>query len=258
MPRLMPSPWVVLPTPPGPCRRSWPPFWAWAAGAGSGIRSTRRSSSTTGAGLSMTWPEGTELPISIAFWQRKSGGSRPSAHQAGVRDDGRRAGGVGATVQVDLGPDVDQRAVLICAVLVADQGRMAVHVTEKRLFAAVDHLHRLARVQGEQAGVDVHGQVFATAERAADAREGEPDLLGREVERGADLALIDVQPLGGDEQVDAALAVGNREAGLGAQESLVLHAYLVAAFDHDFGFGVRVAFADLEVSYQVAAWMERG
>ncbi len=58
---------------------------------------------------------------------------------------------------------------------------------------------------------------------------------GGQVEGGADLALVHVQPLGGHEQVDAAFAVGHGQPGLGAEEGLVLHADLVATLDHDLG-----------------------
>ena len=102
----------------------------------------------------------------------------------------------------------------------------------------------------------VHGQVLAPAERAADARELEPDPVRREPERRADLALVDVQPLGGDEEVDAAGAVRNGEPGLRSEERLVLHADLVVAGDDDVRDRVGVAGADLDVAHEVAAGVE--
>jgi hypothetical protein len=109
--------------------------------------------------------------------------------------------------------------------------RVAVDVAEEGLLARVDHPHRAAGVEREHAGVDLHREVLAAAEGAAHARERQPHLLGGQVEAGGDLALIRVQPLRRDEQVDAAVLAGDREAGLGAEEGLVLHADLVVAAD---------------------------
>ena len=53
---------------------------------------------------------------------------------------------------------------------------------------------------------------------------------------GHDLITVHVGPLGGDEEVDPALPVWNRQAGLGAERGLVLHPHLVVAL-HDHGPG---------------------
>ena len=90
----------------------------------------------------------------------------------------------------------------------------------------------------------LHRDVLAPAERAANAAQVQAHALRRQVEAGAELLLVDVQPLRRDVEVDAALAVGHREAGLGAEEGLVLHAHLVLAADDDLGLRVRVAEAD--------------
>ena len=140
------------------------------------------------------------------------------------------------------------------AVLVAHRRGVPVHVAEERLLAGVDHLHRLAGVQRQQAGVHVHGQVLAAAERAADPGQGQPDLLRRQAERRADLLLVHVQPLGRDVQVDAAVAGRHRQPGLRPEERLVLHADLVVAGHDDVGArapGRRVRI--LQVPHQVAA-----
>ena len=108
------------------------------------------------------------------------------------------------------------------AVLRPDPGRVPVDVADERLLAAVDDLHRAARVQREHRAVDLHRQVLAPAERAADAGEVDAHLLGREAEAGRHLVAVDVQPLGRDVDVDAALAVRDGEAGLGPEERLVL------------------------------------
>ena len=100
-------------------------------------------------------------------------------------------------------------------------------------------------------------EVLAAAERAADAAEHEPHLLRRQVERGGELVAVDVQPLGGDEEVHAAVLGRHREARLRPEEGLVLHADLVLAGDHDLALGVRVAVADRDVAQQVAARVQR-
>ena len=141
--------------------------------------------------------------------------------------------------------------------LVAHPRRMAVDVAEERLLAPVHHLHRLAGVEREQAGVDLHAEVLARAERAADAAERDPHLVGRQVEAGGDLVAVDVQPLGGHEEVDAAVLGRHREPGLGAEERLVLHPDLVLAGDHDLGGRVRVAVLDVDVPQQVAGRVQR-
>ena len=130
---------------------------------------------------------------------------------------------------------------------------MAVDVAVERLLAVVGHPHRARGVQGEHAGVDLHREVLAPAERAAHAAQGEAHLLGRQAEARGHLVLVDVQPLGGDVEVDAALAVGHREPRLGPQEGLVLHADLVLAADHDVGRRLVVAAADAHVAQDVAA-----
>ena len=86
-----------------------------------------------------------------------------------------------------------------------------------------------------------------------------PDLLGRKVEAGGDLAAVGVEPLRRHEQVDAAVLRRDREARLGAEEGLVLHADLVVAADDDVGLGHRVDVAvdHADVLEHVAAGMEQ-
>ena len=63
------------------------------------------------------------------------------------------------------------------------------------LLPPVGHLHRASRAQREQAGVDLHVDVLARPERAADAGERDPHLLLREVEARRELLEVDVEPL---------------------------------------------------------------
>ncbi len=132
------------------------------------------------------------------------------------------------------------------------------HVAEERLFARVHHLDRLAGVQRQHAGVDLHGQVFPGAERAADAGQGDAHLVLGQGEARRDLAPVHVQPLGRHEQVDAAVLGGDRQPGLRAEERLVLHADLVLAADHDVRARVGPAPADPQVADQVPARVHEG
>ena len=141
--------------------------------------------------------------------------------------------------------------------LVAQLRRVAVDVPEERLLAPVDHLHRPAGVQREHAGVGLHRDVLAPAERAADARQREAHLLHRQVEAGGDLVAVHVQPLGRDPEVDPAVLGRDRQAGLRPEEGLVLHPDLVLAADHDVGLAGLVAVRDVDVAQQVAGRMQR-
>ena len=158
---------------------------------------------------------------------------RTDRERARVRDDRGRARGVRAAVHEDPHPDGDEPAVARRAVLRPDPRGMAVDVADERLLAVVDDLHRPVRAQSEQRGVDLHREVLAAAEGAADAGEVDPHLVGLEVEARRDLVSVDVQPLRGDVDVDATLAVRDRDAGLGAEERLVLLADVVDALDGD-------------------------
>ena len=115
-----------------------------------------------------------------------------------------------------------------------DLGRVAMDVAEEALLAAVRHTHRAAGAQRQQAGVDLQADVLASTECPADSAERQSHLLAGEVEACGDLAAVLVQPLRGDEQVDAGAAgIGHRQRGLQTEERLVLHADLVRALDDD-------------------------
>jgi hypothetical protein len=60
--------------------------------------------------------------------------------------------------------------------------------------------------------MDLHRHVFARAERPAHAGQRQPDLVRGQAQAGGDLFLVDVQPLGGDVEVDAAVLGRYREA----------------------------------------------
>ncbi len=117
-------------------------------------------------------------------------------------------------------------------------------VADERLLAVVDHLHGALGPEREQRRVDLHREVLATPERAADAGEVDAHLLRREIEAGRDLLAIDVEPLRRHVDVDAALAVRDRDPRLRAEEGLILLPDLVEARDHDVPTRLRVAALD--------------
>ena len=107
--------------------------------------------------------------------------------------------------------------------------------------------------------MDLHVEVLARAERAADAGERDPHLLLGQVEARRDLLPVDVQPLRDDVEVDAAVGGRHGEAGLGPERRLVLHRRLVVALDPDVGLGrVGVAVDDVDVAEDVAELVHRG
>ena len=136
-------------------------------------------------------------------------------------------------------PDAREPPLARRAVLAPDPRRVPVDVARERLGAVVDHLHRTARVQREQRAVDLHREVLAPAERAADAGEVHPHLLRAQGEARRHLVAVDVEPLGRDVDVDAALAVRHREARLGAEEGLILDPDLVRPGHDDVSRRVR-------------------
>ena len=119
------------------------------------------------------------------------------------------------------------------------RGRVPVDVAEEALVPAVLHLDGPTGAQRQEAGVDLEADVLAGAERPADAAEGEAHLVLGQAEAGGDLLAVLVQPLRGDEQLDARAArVGQRQRRLEAEEGLVLHPDLVGALHHHVAGGV--------------------
>ena len=98
----------------------------------------------------------------------------PAAKHAALPTTRKRRRRVRATVEQHVGLHVDQLAVAVRAVLVAQPRRVAMDVAVERLLPAVDHLHGPAGAQREQAGVDLDRHVLPAAERAADAGQVQP------------------------------------------------------------------------------------
>ena len=176
--------------------------------------------------------------------------------EAGVGQHGRGGGGVGAAVEGDGGLHLHEPAVHGGVVAVLQAGRVAVHVAEERLLAVVEHLHGASGVQRQQAQMYLQRDVLAGAECAAHAGQRDVNVFGRQVERLGNLALVGVQPLGGDEQLHPAVAAGQRQARLGSHEGLVLHAHLVVALHDHVGGGIGVAVADPHMAEHVAVGVD--
>ena len=185
--------------------------------------------------------------------QRVRNRIRAARERRRVRGHRGRARRVRAAVEQDLHAHADEPAVPRRAVLGANARRVPVHVTRERLLPVVDHLHGAARVQREQRRVDLDRQVLAAAERAADAGEVDPHLLLGQAEARRDLLAVDVQPLRGDVDVDAALGVRDGEPRLRSEERLILAAELVLAFDDDVALRVGVAVDDPHRAHDVRA-----
>ena len=100
--------------------------------------------------------------------------------------------------------------------------------------------------------MDLDRDVLAPAERAADAGQVQPHERRRQGQRRAHLVAVDVQPLRRHVQVDTAVLGREREAGLRAEERLVLHPDLVAAGHDHVGLEGLLAVADADVAQHVA------
>ena len=101
--------------------------------------------------------------------------------------------------------------------------------------------------------MDLHVDVLAGAEGAANAREVQPHLLLGKAEARRDLLAVHMQPLGRHVQVDAAVLGGDRQTRFRSERRLILHAGLVVALDPDIGRGtVRVAVQQMHVTQDVA------
>ena len=135
----------------------------------------------------------------------------PGRKRGRVGDDRSRGRRVGAAVNHDPGIDAGQHAAAGRAVAHPDARGVPVHMAVERLLARIDHFHGLPGAQRQQAGMEVHAEVFARSKRAADAGEMKPHLVGGQVQTWRNLIPIYVQPLCGDVQVDAPILGRDRE-----------------------------------------------
>ncbi len=133
---------------------------------------------------------------------------------------------------------------------------MPLVVAEDRLFAAPGEGNRPSQLPGGQREKVLDREVLAAAERAADRRVADDDLLLQQAEDLGDLAAILVQPLAGGLDHHAAGIVYVGDARLRLQERVLLPARLELAVDDDVSRPQRrgrVAFADARVLEQIRA-----
>ncbi|GAA3232564.1 hypothetical protein GCM10020256_47980 [Streptomyces thermocoprophilus] len=188
-------------------------------------------------------------------------GVRHDVGAAGEGDGGgERVGGgvgVGARVEQDLRLDLDESALGVGVVPVAQQGGVAVGVAEEGLLARSGEFHRTAGLQREQAERQLEGAVLAVGGGARHAGDDDFDPLGFQRVAGGERVAVAVRVGGGGVQLDAAVGAGHGEAGLGADGCGVLAADAVQALDDDLADGLRVAVTQRDVPDQVAVGVQR-
>ena len=106
--------------------------------------------------------------------------------------------------------------------------------------------------------MNLQADVFSRTERTANATECESNLFEWQTKTGCNLFLVFMQPLCGDEHLDACAAtVRQGERCFKAQKSLVLHADFVDTFDDDLTLKILVASDDLLSANEIAIWVNR-
>lgn len=199
---------------------------------------------------------------------RVVGAYRPALDE-GVRDDVRAAGegdgggerlggrvGVRARVEEDLRLDLDQLALGVRVVAVAQEGGVAVGVAEEGLLARSGELDRAAGPQREQAERELEALVLAVTGRPGHARDHDLHALGFEAVAGGGEVAVAVRVGGGDVELHSPVGPRDGEAGLGTDGGRVLAADAVLALDNDFADRVLVAVAQRDVADQVAVGVQ--
>ena len=161
--------------------------------------------------------------------------------------------GIGPTVEQQPGGHLYQVAIGVGLMAVPHACRVSLDVAGERLGSVVDHLYGTPGPQGQQGDVDVERDVLASSKGSTDPGRVAPDRLIGQVEASDDLSVIDVNPLRGDVEVEATEAVGNGQAGLGAERGLVLGRRLIETFDHNGAGGIRVSSPYLHLAKGVPA-----
>ncbi len=100
--------------------------------------------------------------------------------------------------------------------------------------------------------MDVKRDVLASSEGTADPGGMAADPIIGDTETGNNLAMVDVDPLAGDVQIETAFAIRDGQPGLGPERRLVLGRRFVVALDDDGSSGGRVAAADGHLSKDFA------
>ncbi len=189
----------------------------------------------------------------------------------GVRDDVRAAGegdgggqrlartaGVRARVHEDLRLDLDEAALGVGVVAVAEQGRVAVGVAEEGVLARRGELDGALGAHREQPEGQREALVLAVARRAGDAGHDDLDLVRAEpVARGGEVAVA-VRVGRGRVQLDAPVRAWDGEPRLGADRGRVLTADAVEPVHDDLADRLGVARAQRDVPHEVPVRVQRG
>ena len=108
-------------------------------------------------------------------------------------------------------------------------------MADDRLFAAPANCRRPLEHPGCDGNEALHRHVFAPAERAADLRVLDYDLVFGQRENFRELLAVFVQPLPSRFDNDAAVFIDGGDAGIGLQVGVFLPLRRKAAFDDDVG-----------------------
>jgi hypothetical protein len=181
---------------------------------------------------------------------------RAAGEGDGRRQRVRRRVRVGTRVEEDLGLHLDQPAVRVRVVAVAQEGRVAVRVAQEGFLPGRRQLHRAAGAQRQQAEREVETRVLAVRRRARDARDDDLHPVRLQAVAGRRHVAVAVRVGRGDVQLHAAVGAGHREAGLRADGGRVLAADAVEALDHHLARRLRVAVAQGDVADQVAVGVQ--
>ena len=133
--------------------------------------------------------------------------------------------------------------------------RVTVNVSDERLRTRIVHLDRSSGPEGEQAGVDVHAEVFFAPESAADTGKVEPNRLKRKPQRRSDLGMVAMKGLGGYEEIDTVVR-RNGERGLCPEERLILHPNRVPTLDSHIPRRVGISTSQPNVSDHISVGMD--
>ena len=153
-------------------------------------------------------------------------------HAAAEHDRAQRR--VRAAVEDEVDRERRERAVGVQARAVVRPDRVALGREEHVLMAVVDDLHRPAALEREQRAVarEQGRELLLAAERAADRRLADADLLERQPERGHELRADVVRALQAALDQHAAVRLRRADHALRLDVELLLVAGLVGALDH--------------------------
>ncbi len=171
---------------------------------------------------------------------------RAGRHPGRVEEDVRRQVRVGAGVGDHLDLRRGDPAVALDAGPVGDRERVPLRGREERLLPRVDELHRAAGLPREEREEDLDGDVLLAPERAADHRPADAHLVLRYAEGAGDRAEV-LDHLRGDADVDHALFVDPRDAGVRLEVGVLDERHPERVLDDQVGFGhagLEVALAD--------------